>query len=75
MGLPIWCSTPQNYKNLKAIPNFTLAELSLVGVFDTTKLQKFESNSQLAVKLKNQLHGCSTPQNYKNLKAIPNFRA
>ena len=92
------CSTPQNYKNLKAIPNgLKFLQYLIAGVrhhkitkiwkqfptkavkflppelvFDTTKLQKFESNSQLFWPPQSSPARCSTPQNYKNLKAIPN---
>ena len=66
------CFRLQRYKLLKAIHNIDFCTVRKVRLFQTTKIQTFESNSQLYTP--NLFHAlrCFRLQRYKLLKAIHN---
>ena len=68
-----WCSPSQRYKFLKAIHNTVEGHEHLTVMFAVTKIQIFESNSQLSVPVWPSSVRCSPSQRYKFLKAIHNL--
>ena len=69
------CFRLQRYKLLKAIHNLRRRNKSLPKLFQTTKIQTFESNSQPSVKGSLCLCCCFRLQRYKLLKAIHNEKS
>ena len=57
---------------MKAIHNDVKEYQVYILLFQTTKIQTFESNSQLAAESANRTFGCFRLQRYKLLKAIHN---
>ena len=68
------CSRLQRYKLLKAIHNKPVPMLLNDWLFQTTKIQTFESNSQRISIHRYVEQRCSRLQRYKLLKAIHNKR-
>ena len=66
------CFRLQRYKLLKAIHNFVLLVGTSVWLFQTTKIQTFESNSQPYSATYSATYCCFRLQRYKLLKAIHN---
>ena len=66
------CSPSQRYKFLKAIHNMCGVHKNSTRMFAVTKIQIFESNSQLRHLSDTFSGGCSPSQRYKFLKAIHN---
>ena len=66
------CFRLQRYKLLKAIHNLAMPGITRTMLFQTTKIQTFESNSQLEISVTAVLSGCFRLQRYKLLKAIHN---
>ena len=67
------CFRLQRYKLLKAIHNLIMPNKNLLKLFQTTKIQTFESNSQQSPTSSKSGHRCFRLQRYKLLKAIHNF--
>ena len=67
------CFRLQRYKLLKAIHNFLDIALIYTGLFQTTKIQTFESNSQRNGLVQSESSSCFRLQRYKLLKAIHNL--
>ena len=75
INLPIYwqsCFRLQRYKLLKAIHNREVRKPFLKKLFQTTKIQTFESNSQQSRAGARQQDSCFRLQRYKLLKAIHN---
>ena len=70
---PARCFRLQRYKLLKAIHNAKLKESHKDVLFQTTKIQTFESNSQRAIEEIAKFNRCFRLQRYKLLKAIHNM--
>ena len=68
----VCCFRLQRYKLLKAIHNKAVAVVVVNGLFQTTKIQTFESNSQLIGLASYTGESCFRLQRYKLLKAIHN---
>ena len=66
------CFRQQRYKFLKAIHNCTVAVSANTLLFQTTKIQIFESNSQHSGTCYRTRRSCFRQQRYKFLKAIHN---
>ena len=66
------CFRLQRYKLLKAIHNYCHQADCVVLLFQTTKIQTFESNSQLSHPYASNVTCCFRLQRYKLLKAIHN---
>ena len=66
------CFRLQRYKLLKAIHNRMLYQISRKELFQTTKIQTFESNSQPIIFFYHTFSRCFRLQRYKLLKAIHN---
>ena len=66
------CFRLQRYKLLKAIHNRTVAGGNIIKLFQTTKIQTFESNSQRRPPPAASAWRCFRLQRYKLLKAIHN---
>ena len=67
------CSEYQRYKLLKAIHNYVFVFRIYCLLLRISKIQTFESNSQLRLLLWLRLFRCSEYQRYKLLKAIHNM--
>ena len=67
------CFRLQRYKLLKAIHNLQHSRMRSQMLFQTTKIQTFESNSQRASTSTAGSAGCFRLQRYKLLKAIHNI--
>ena len=70
--LPFRCFRLQRYKFLKAIHNLEWIVVFACRLFQTTKIQIFESNSQHVRTSLVQSYSCFRLQRYKFLKAIHN---
>ena len=71
---PRWnCFRSQRYKILKPIHNFTEAVRKLLRLFQITKIQNFETNSQQMLFSKWVSGNCFRSQRYKILKPIHNL--
>ena len=70
--LPHSCFRLQRYKFLKAIHNKEAAVVMNTVLFQTTKIQIFESNSQPPLSIVSPPFCCFRLQRYKFLKAIHN---
>ena len=68
------CFRLQRYKLLKAIHNAKACGIKILGLFQTTKIQTFESNSQRRGRARRRDRRCFRLQRYKLLKAIHNAR-
>ena len=66
------CFRLQRYKFLKAIHNGFGTEQHITVLFQTTKIQIFESDSQRQLSVAEYLTRCFRLQRYKFLKAIHN---
>jgi len=66
------CSEYQRYNFLKAIHNIPTKIYEVLSLFRISKIQFFESNSQLTDFKPNTIIGCSEYQRYNFLKAIHN---
>ena len=69
------CFRLQRYKLLKAIHNNSDLSRFICALFQTTKIQTFESNSQPSLIQPISTKGCFRLQRYKLLKAIHNYAA
>ena len=67
-----YCFRPQRYKILKPIHNVVVAPPLVTLLFQTTKIQNFETNSQQGLNFDIYLLYCFRPQRYKILKPIHN---
>ena len=67
-----YCFRPQRYKILKPIHNPLFLNTCSKALFQTTKIQNFETNSQHDLRASTKRSNCFRPQRYKILKPIHN---